>query len=115
MKKLTSLPRSIAISIAIFFLIVYLIAISSIPVLAEDAGFALNFDGSNDYVILGDTGDIFNTSDWEDLKTISVWVNPTGPSALESDPTSGEMILGVDRPRLFGISRANSQGEDHRR
>ncbi len=58
MKKLTSLPRSIAISIAIFFLIVYLIVISSIPVLAEDAGFALNFDGSNDYVILGDTGDI---------------------------------------------------------
>ena len=79
---------------------------------ADDAGYALEFDGLDDYVALGDTSALMLSQDWEFEKTISLWLKPESVTPPVTDPASGELILGVDRPRLFGISRAISQGSD---
>ncbi|NIW45489.1 MAG: hypothetical protein GWN30_12290, partial [Gammaproteobacteria bacterium] len=97
----------------LFFLSLFYIA-RGLPEIAfaEDAGYALEFDGTDDYVSLGDTGDLMLIETWPSEKTISLWVNPTNPSPPETPPATGELILGVDRPRLFGITRAIYQGAD---
>ncbi len=95
-----------------FILIVLSLSIDSQLVQADDAGYALEFDGVTNYVALGDTGDLFLSSTWVSEKTISIWVKPTGLSAPVTAPTTGALILGADRPRLFGITRANYLGVD---
>lgn len=74
--------------------------------------YALQFDGLNDYVALGDTGDLFGTPDWINRKVVSVWVQPTGAVGPVAQPASGELIVGSDRPRNFGITRAVYEGGD---
>jgi hypothetical protein len=73
---------------------------------------ALQFDGLNDYVTLGDTGDAFGSTGWIDNKVVSAWVQPTGAVGPATHPTSGQILVGTDRPRNFGISRAVYNGSD---
>ena len=100
-----------------FGLMVFLIVsniLSGFPqkAFADAAGYALEFDGVDDYVALGDTGDLMQSPDWPSEKTISLWLKPTGLTPPLTFPTLGELILGVDQPRLFGITRADFQGDD---
>src|SRR5690606_5791537 len=77
-----------------------------------DAGYALAFDGSTDYVSLARSSELFGGEGWTGAKTVSAWIKPTGASAPALPPTLGQMIIMADRPRLFGISRAVYQGGD---
>lgn len=101
----------LAASLCVVFLFV---VIGSRPqnLLAEHAGYALEFDGSDDHVTLGDTGDLFNSSNWESAKTISLWVKPGSNPPPVTNITSGELIAGSDRPRLFGIYRTIFNNQD---
>lgn len=69
-----------------------------------DPGYALEFDGNNDFVELYETTYMFSEG-WEDLKSVSLWVRPlaapspcTGPDVVLCDAIFG------DRPRWWGIS-----------
>lgn len=77
-----------------------------------DAGFALAFDGTNDYVYLGETGTVFGSASWLNTKTVSLWILPENAPAPSSSPPGGEIILSTDRPRTFGINRAIFNGVD---
>ena len=90
-------------------------AVPTTPTATPDGGafLALEFNGIDDHVYLGDTGDLFGNTDWIDNKVVSVWVMPadnTIPPATH--PASGEVIVGNDRPGTFGISLANYQNAD---
>jgi cell division septation protein DedD len=91
--------------------IILLVIVSPLPVLADDPGLALQFDGVDDYVALGDTGDLFGSPDWATQKTVSVWARLDGVAPVTS-PTTGSLLVGNDRPTTFGISRANYNGLD---
>ncbi len=80
--------------------------------LADDPGYALLFDGNNDYVYLGDTGTVLGNGNWTSTKSITLWVFVTGGSPPDTTPPSGEMLVGTDRPRLFGLQRAMFNGQD---
>ena len=47
------------------------------PAYAFSGGYALNFDGEDDLVVLTETSRIFS-GNWEDTKTVSLWVRPQG-------------------------------------
>ncbi len=81
------------------------------PALGDDPGFALEFDGAGNYVILGDTGDIMGAT-WDSEKTVSVWIKPTSAAGPSVPFTDGELIFGNDVPRWFGITRATWDGGD---
>jgi hypothetical protein len=51
-------------------------------------------------------------ADWASGKTISLWIKPGLSTAPVTSPPTGELILAVDYPALFGITRANFNGED---
>jgi len=74
--------------------------------------YALTFDGIANYMRLGTTADIMGNGDWVNEKTISVWVKPEADASPETPPSSGHQIVGSDRPRTFGISRAVYDGAD---
>jgi hypothetical protein len=82
------------------------------PALAEDAGYALSFDGWNDYVELSQTASILGPG-WEETKTVNLWVKPTGitPVCANATPAFCDAIFG-DRPRWWGISRGVINGLD---
>ena len=55
------------------------------PVHAYSGGYALDFDGINDWIALGGNDVVFNApggyptpQPWESTKTVSVWVRPEG-------------------------------------
>lgn len=97
----------------VFALVLALVAGARIkPTRAAGAGLALDFDGVNDYVALGDTGDLMVTPGWISSMSLSLWVRPTGATAPVTAPPSGELIAGADTPRLFGINRAVYNGQD---
>jgi len=77
-----------------------------------DTDWALQFDGSTDFVVLNTTENIIG-SGWETTKSVSLWVKPTGPVPLcpNVDPGSCDLIFG-DRPRWWGIARGVIFGED---
>ncbi len=79
---------------------------------ADSAGYALYFDGVNDYVLLNQTNLIMH-SDWRNEKTIHLWVRPMGNSKVCQFPVPGwcDNIFG-DRPRWWGISRGVINGQD---
>jgi hypothetical protein len=79
---------------------------------ADDAGFALSFDGENDYVALGHTADIIGAN-WKTTKSISVWIRPTGngQACYDNDVANCDAII-VDQPHFFGISRGIVGGQD---
>lgn len=79
----------------------------------EDVDYALQFDGASDFVELGETLAMMG-SGWEDTKTVSLWVKPTGsPQCTETNPSPAhcDAIFG-DRPRWWGISRGVVGGQD---
>ena len=76
------------------------------------ADYALAFDGAGEYVRIGDTGALFGGTGWEHEKTVSLWLRPGSAAAPVTDPPSGEMIVGVDYPQIFGINRAEFNGQD---
>jgi hypothetical protein len=79
---------------------------------ADSAGFALAFDGLNDFVELAETSYMLGYG-WEDTKTVNLWVKPEGiePVCLYDDPAWCDAIFG-DRPRWWGISQGVLNGED---
>ena len=67
--------------LAVLLLSVVLVGLSATPSSADSAGYALVFDGTDDYVRLGDTGDLCGQAAWTDSKSISIWIKPTGATA----------------------------------
>lgn len=85
--------------------------LSASPAAAQNAGMALAFDGTTDYVRLHPTASMLAAT-WPTTKSVSLWVNPTGvPTCTASDPGSCDAIFG-DRPRTWGISRGVIGGQD---
>jgi hypothetical protein len=85
--------------------------LSVLPAEAQNAGAALRFDGTTDYVRLHPTASMMAAT-WPATKTISLWVNPTGTATCTGpDPGSCDAIFG-DRPRTWGISRGTIGGEN---
>jgi hypothetical protein len=81
------------------------------PGRAIDAGFALAFDGNNDFVVLHETGQMMH-ADWQNTKTVSLWVKPTARTACEQpDPALCKVIFG-DRPKFWGITIGDLNGQD---
>jgi hypothetical protein len=94
--------------------IVALILVSSSILLAraEDAGWALQFDGSNDLVKLPSAPTIIGAG-WENSKSVSLWVKPTGTAQdCESDDVALCDTIFGDKPRYWGITRGLSLGLD---
>jgi hypothetical protein len=96
-------------------LVMFFILLWGIPLLsaqADSAGFALAFDGLNDFVELAQTSYVLG-SGWEVTKTVNLWVKPKGigPTCLYDDPAWCDAIFG-DRPRWWGISRGVMDGKD---
>jgi Bacterial Ig domain/Concanavalin A-like lectin/glucanases superfamily len=88
-----------------------LLSATATPVQAQDAGFALRFDGTTDVVRLQSTATMMGGS-WTSTKTVSLWVSPAGvPTCTAPDVSSCDAIFG-DRPRTWGISRGVLNGED---
>jgi hypothetical protein len=82
-------------------------------VLADGAaGYALSFDGVDDFVLLDETIAIIGP-DWKSTKSVSLWVKPEGPvpSCGIGDVAWCDNIFG-DRPRWWGISRGVVGGQD---
>jgi len=87
------------------------LAAAPAPAVAQDAGYALQFDGTTDYVRLHPTSSMMGPT-WPTTKTVSLWVNPTGAATCSAaDPSACDAIFG-DRPRTWGISRGTLNGED---
>ncbi|MFN2196130.1 MAG: LamG domain-containing protein, partial [Anaerolineales bacterium] len=76
------------------------------------AGFALSFDGNNDFVELAETSGILGTG-WEDTKSVEFWVLPEGPTPIceHQDPAWCDAVFG-DRARWWGVSRGELFGLD---
>ncbi len=78
----------------------------------QSAGYALDFDGVNNYLRVGSTTSVMQGDGWVGTKTLSVWVKPSTSEGPAVRPETGQLILGNDRPRSFGISRALWDGQD---
>jgi hypothetical protein len=79
---------------------------------ASGAGYALHFDGVNDFVELAATNNVMGTG-WQTSKTVSLWVRPTGTAAsCFGGMASGCDAIFGDRPRFWGISRGTLSGQD---
>jgi large repetitive protein len=93
-------------------LIIMLLGVWVLPVFADHAGYALEFDGSNDFVELTQTASILGPG-WEGTKTVNLWAKPTGQAEVCANgvPSFCDNILG-DRPRWWGISRGVLNGAD---
>jgi hypothetical protein len=104
--KLTLLPLS-----GFALLIIALVSLASAQVsFAESAGYALEFDGRNDYVYLPETQSIFGPG-WEDTKSVTLWVLPTRPGRDCTYAFECDLIFG-DYPRWWGIYQGNLNGQD---
>jgi len=96
----------------IFLLVFILSGLITVTAFADHAGDALLFDGVGEYVRLGDTGVLMGGASWQSEKTVSLWIKPGMEAAPATDPPSGELIVGIDYPQIFGINRANFNGQD---
>jgi len=75
-------------------------------------GYALDFDGTTDFVEFPSTHTIFGDG-WEETKTVSLWVKPdtqVGPCDVDTIPWCN-VIFG-DRPRWWGIAIGEVNGMD---
>src|SRR4030067_732403 len=102
-KSRSTKSKKLAINV---ILVAFILAASLVPPAFADAGDALDFNGTTNYVALGDTGDLMGTNGWVDSMTISVWLKPTDLTPTVNSPIVGELIVGTDYPRVFGITRA---------
>jgi len=79
------------------------VALPLAPARADDAGWALQFDGTTDWVELAATADVIG-SGWETTKSVNLWVKPnSGNTCTDPDAASCNTIFG-DKPRFWGIS-----------
>jgi hypothetical protein len=80
---------------------------------AQDAGYALKFDGASDLARLTTTVTIMGSgTGWESNKTVTLWLKPTGTASCTGpDPSSCDLVFG-DRPRSWGISRGTVAAQD---
>jgi hypothetical protein len=96
-------------TLLIWLLITCLLAgLVVIPAYADDAGYALRFDGHSDFVEFPYTDDVFG-SGWKTDKTVSLWVKPDGaqsPCAVTIDPAPIGYCPSIfgDRPTYWGIN-----------
>ena len=84
--------------------------ITPTPLPVGNAGYALSFNGTSDYVVLSETSAILAPG-WESEKSVSLWVKPTGTPITGPSPAHLDNIFG-DRPRWWGISRGIFGGDD---
>jgi hypothetical protein len=106
MQKLA--PRIISQKAPVIIMILAFLAGSfgmPFTVKADSAGYALAFDGANDYVDLGTTLSVIGPT-WSTTKSISLWIKPEGEAqpCLMGDVAFCDVILG-DLPRFWGIVR----------
>lgn len=78
---------------------------------SEDAGYALHFDGANDFVNLNYTLYMLGPT-WQSTKTVSMWVRPTGIAQCSFNIAYACDALFGDRPNWWGISRGTVNGQD---
>ncbi len=76
------------------------------------AGWALAFDGEDDYVNLGITDSVIGSS-WKNTKSFSLWVKPSAAASVcyMEDVAECKQIL-VNQPHFFGIARGIIGGLD---
>lgn len=91
-------------------LILVLLLMPTDQAFGDDAGWALRFDGNNDLVRLHET-ELMLGPGWQTTKTVSLWVKPTGASPCSFNVAACDNIFG-DRPRWWGISIGEFDGED---
>lgn len=108
-RKVSESPGRLVVVLALLF--AFTMFFAATPAFSDHAGLALEFDGVDDFVKLLDTSDTLGSS-WDSSKTVSVWFNPTAASSPATSPASGALLVGNDRPRTFGISRALYNGLD---
>jgi hypothetical protein len=91
---------------------ILLSVVPALPAGANNAGYALQFDGYNDFVVLPETSSILGPG-WENSKTVSLWVKPMGAATICANNNVGwcDSIFG-DRPRWWGIVRGILDGQD---
>ncbi len=112
------MPVTIRTRFITLFLLLAIITILPAALTAQsvraDTNYALAFNGSPHYVTLPAAATLFNNPAWVSTKTVSAWIypDPAAPAAPAINPASGEVILATDRPRTFGITRANFNGLD---
>jgi len=97
----------------LFVFLIGLLPISSVS--ADDAGWALDFDGIDDYVSLGKT-EIVLGPNWKATKSFSMWIKPIGDAQIcvkDNVPDVGycDQIL-TNQPHFFGIARGIVSGQD---
>jgi len=109
--------KSLLISVLrVLILIVFLFGFLPVSqVNAEDAGWAIQFDGIDDYVSLGKT-EIVLGPNWKDTKSFSMWIKPLGDAQIcikDTVPDVGycDQIL-TNQPHFFGIARGIVSGLD---
>jgi len=107
-------PIDPVIRLVVIVILVAAIAASALftPARADDAGYALAFDGVRQYVRLGNTSAVMGNTTWAGTMSVTLWVKVIGNSPPATTPNAGEMILSTDQPRLFGINRAIYGGRD---
>jgi hypothetical protein len=106
-------PYGIVPAALAFLLLALLYALlSPTPARSASAGYALQFDGVDDQVVLTRTLTIMGPT-WQTTKTVELWVKPTGAETFcpGADPAGCDVILG-DRPRWWGIARGTLGGQD---
>ena len=86
---------------------------------ADDAGYALRFDGTSDFVEFPLTTDILGI-DWESTKTVALWVKPDGtqiPCTTLADPNAVGTCPSIfgDRPTYWGIAIGHLPGPNQNR
>lgn len=106
------------ILICLALLLGYIFAAPVPPARADDAGYALAFDGVNDLVQLTYTSSIMVVDTWQTTKTVEVWVKPEGPVSdcidVPGNPAfvaACDYIFG-DKPEWWGITRGEILGQD---
>ncbi len=90
-----------------------------IPVFADDAGYALRFDGNSDFVEFATTTSVFAPG-WETTKTVALWIKPDGFQAdcsIVPDANAVAYCPSIfgDRPTYWGIAIGHLDGPNQNR
>jgi hypothetical protein len=78
---------------------------------APGSGFALQFDGANDFVRFAETAYMLAPG-WEHTKSFSMWIKPSGPPRVCTYGVGDCDHIFGDRPRWWGIVRGVISGQD---
>lgn len=108
--KLSTLWRILAIILLPITTVVLLPASPAFLEPIDHGGYALAFDGNNDYVQFDETSQVFGAG-WADTKTVSLWVRPTASTTCGLDPALCDVIFS-ERPHWWGITIGQINAED---